>query len=163
MTDKQKEKLSQINSRLPIMDKLFIDLYETFIAQPMVTKENVPRIPGIYVFYKDEQPIYVGRANNIRERIYRHTRPSSSDQSANFAFNLAKLEFDEKIKESKIGRKAIMKLPDFFDKFTQFKIELSASSIRCIEIENDIIQTMFEPYLALKLGTYPVNNNFDNH
>lgn len=163
MTDCQQKKLEQVEPYISLMDATFKDLYEKFSKQQMVSIASLPKKPGVYVFYKDNQPIYVGRADNIRERISGHTRPGSNHNSANFAFNLTKLEFAEKLKESKLGRQALIEMPDFLNKFVKFKIELSASLLKYIEIENDIIQTMFEPYLALKLGTYPVNNNFDNH
>jgi len=146
-------KVNQATSYLFDMDILFKELYEGFKKQKLLKRAELKPIPGIYVFYNDEKPIYVGRANNIKLRIQYHTRPSSGSESASFAFNLTKLEFEEKINESKIGRDAIMKLEGFSDRFTKHKEDLHASRIRCIEIENDIIQTMFEPYLALKLGT----------
>ena len=157
------EKVRQLDSYLSNMDTLFKGLYETFQKQKLLKRGELKAIPGIYVFYNGTEPIYVGRADNIKLRIQYHTRPSSGSQSATFAFNLAKLEFDEKIKESKLGREDIMKLEGFSERFTKHKEDLHASSIRCIEIKNDIIQTMFEPYLALKLGTYPHNNTFENH
>jgi len=40
---------------------------------------------------------------------------------------------------------------------------LTDLKFRCIYLENDILQTMFEPYLAFKLETYPINNTFENH
>ena len=163
MTKTQQQKLNQIKDLIPEMDKLFKTLYRKFLAAPILSRDSIPKTPGVYAFYKNGKPIYVGRANNIKKRIYGHTRPSSGHYSANFAFNLAKLELTERLSESKIGRKALMEDEDFVKRFFKFKSELFASNIRCIEIENDIIQTMFEPYLALKLNTYPVNNNFDNH
>jgi hypothetical protein len=145
------------------MDMLFADLYNEFKEQKTVNRENLPTFGGIYVFYQNEIPIYVGRADNIRKRIQLHTRPSSGSESANFAFNLAKLDFIEKLSETKIGRKELMKDEDFIKAFSGHKEMLFASSIKCIRVDNDIIQTMFEPYLALKLGTYPKNNSFKNH
>jgi hypothetical protein len=145
------------------MDMLFADLYNEFKEQKTVNRENLPTFGGIYVFYQNEIPIYVGRADNIRKRIQLHTRPSSGSESANFAFNLAKLDFIEKLSETKVGRKELMKDEDFIKAFSGHKEMLFASSIKCIRVDNDIIQTMFEPYLALKLGTYPKNNSFKNH
>ena len=55
-----------------------------------------PRLPpevdgqGIYVFYEDNRPLYVGRSDDIRTRIQIHSRPSSSAASANFAFILTR-------------------------------------------------------------------------
>ena len=148
---------------MPHMDVLFENLFTEFQQQPFYTRNDVPNIAGIYVFYKGEEPIYVGRAGKIRKRIQGHTRPSSGSESANFAFNLARFELDEKYSGTKLGRKEMMKDKDFVKVFSSHKTDLYASKIRCIAIENDVIQTMFEPYLAVKLGTYPGNNSFENH
>ena len=43
---------------------------------------------GVYVFYKNGDPIYVGRSNNVRERIRKHGADSSDRHSATFAFKL---------------------------------------------------------------------------
>ena len=163
MNERHKEKIVEVSPYLSFMDVLFNELFEKFQSQPMLDRQNLPQFAGIYVFYENEEPIYVGRANNIKKRISGHTLPSSGHNSANFAFNLARLEFEESLSESKKGRETLMENPNFFVKFSKFKKQLFASKIKCIEIQNDIIQTMFEPYLALKLGTYPINNNFDNH
>lgn len=163
MTDKQKEKLIEVNSYIESMDILFLELYDYFLSQPLLGRSELPSFAGIYVFYDNKKPIYVGRTNNIKKRISGHSLPSSNHNSANFAFNLAKLEFEEKLEESVAGRDALMKDENFIEKFSTFKKQLFASKVRCIEIQNDKVQTLFEPYLALKLGTYPCNNNFDNH
>jgi len=161
--DIETTKLSQIQPYLKNMDLLFQELFIQFTEGPFLDIESLPCVPGIYVFYKAQKPIYVGRTDNIKKRIAGHTRPSSNHSSANFAFNLAKLELDEKLRESKLGRQELINNVDFFERFSNYKIELSASKLKCIEITNDIVQTMFEPYLALKLGTYPNNNSFENH
>jgi len=155
--------MQNIDAYLENMDTLFLELYREFQKQPTVARDNLPPFGGIYVFYQNERPIYVGRADNIRKRIQLHTRPSSGSESANFAFNLAKLDFIEKLSETKFGRKELMKDEDFIKAFSGHKEMLFASTIKCIRVDNDIIQTMFEPYLALKLGTYPKNNCFKNH
>lgn len=163
MTIRQNEKLSEVKPYLKPMDNLFFQLYKKFLSQPLLNRLDLPSFGGIYAFYENARPIYVGRADNIKKRISGHCLPGSSHNSANFAFNLARIEFEEKLTESIAGRKALIEHPDFGDTFSKFKKQLSASKIRCIKIQNDIIQTMFEPYLALKLKTYPINNNFDNH
>lgn len=44
---------------------------------------------GIYVFYENDCPIYVGRTNRMNDRILEHGRRSSPHNSASFAFLLA--------------------------------------------------------------------------
>ncbi len=47
---------------------------------------------GIYVFYENDTPIYVGRTNRMRSRLKEHGSPSSGHNKAPFAFNMAKNE-----------------------------------------------------------------------
>ena len=56
-----------------------------------------------------------------------------------------------------------MQIDEFIAIFKIHKLNLLNVKFKCIEIENDILQTMFEPYLAFKLRTYPINNTFENH
>jgi excinuclease UvrABC nuclease subunit len=53
---------------------------------------SMPTIPskGVYVFYEDNKPIYVGRSNRMRKRIKEHFAISSTHHSATFAFKLAR-------------------------------------------------------------------------
>ena len=120
----------------------------------------MPNCPGIYVFYNEfDQPIYVGGTDNIRTRIQHHTREGSKHGSATFAFNLAKKDYGE-IKKS---RNELDKDEKFIELLLNHKKKLHQYNIRYIEIRNDVLQTMVEPYLAYKLGTYPDNNTFENH
>ena len=156
------EKLEQIRLYQTEMDSLFKDLYEEFSKSDLVKRNDLPTYRGIYAFYEKGKPIYVGRANNIRKRIQWHTRESSGSESASFAFNLAKKEYanESEITET---RKELMQIEEFLEIFRSHKLNLSNVEFKCVEVENDILQTMFEPYLAFKLETYPINNTFENH
>ncbi|MBK6836520.1 MAG: GIY-YIG nuclease family protein [Bacteroidetes bacterium] len=145
------------------MDILFKDLLNEFEKSSTIKREELPKYRGIYVFYENDRPIYVGRANNIRSRIQWHTRKSSGSESASFAFNLAKMEFENNDETTKRKRADLMAISEFREIFDKHKLNLSNCKIKCIEIENDALQTMFEPYLSIKLGTYPINNTFENH
>jgi hypothetical protein len=156
------KKIEQVKPYQIKMDSLFKDLYKEFKKSVLVKRNELPKYSGIYVFYENGQPIYVGRANNIRKRIQWHTRESSGSESASFAFNLAKKDYAKKGAITK-KRNELMKIDEFIEIFRKHKLNLTNIDFRCIPIENDIIQTMFEPYLAFKLGTYPINNTFENH
>jgi len=60
------------------IDKLPI-LMEQLRNSDLITTNNLQTVPskGIYVFYEDGQPVYVGRSNNMKTRIQFHCRPSS--------------------------------------------------------------------------------------
>ncbi|WP_337968789.1 GIY-YIG nuclease family protein [uncultured Flavobacterium sp.] len=156
------DKLEQLKPYQKEMDSLFQELFEEFEMSDLLKRNELPTYRGIYVFYENRKPIYVGRANNIRKRIQWHTRESSGSESASFAFNLAKMEY-AKNSEIKQQRKQLMQIEEFIEIFRKHKLNLASIEFRCIAVENDILQTMFEPYLALKLGTYPINNTFENH
>lgn len=156
------EKLEQIKPYEVKMDNLFKELYDEFNKSEFMNKSDLPNYRGVYVFYENRKPIYVGRANNIRKRIQWHTRASSGSESASFAFNLAKKDYGNK-GEIKKTRKELMQIEEFIEIFKSHKLNLSNIEFKCINVENDILQTMFEPYLAFKLKTYPVNNTFENH
>jgi len=76
------------------MPALFEDLVKSLI-RPWSDLGRLP-LKGIYVFYESENPIYVGRTNRMKDRIKEHGRPSSTHNSAPFAFNLAKKSAVEK-------------------------------------------------------------------
>lgn len=152
--------LNEIKPFEESMDKLFGVYYEELKSAKPVSREELPYSPGIYVFYNEfDQPIYVGRTDNIRTRIQHHTRESSKHGSATFAFNLAKRDYGE----SRKSRNELDKDEKFIELFLNHKKKLHQYNIRYIEIRNDVLQTMVEPYLAYKLGTYPDNNTFENH
>lgn len=141
----------------------FVSKYQEILKSELLKRDELPKISGIYVFYEIEDnkeiPIYVGRTNNVRNRIQYHTRMSSQSDSASFAFNLAKIKYGK----TNLKRKELEKEPDFMKIFIEQKERVNRCKFRCIEMENDILQTMFEPYLAYKLETYPINNTFENH
>ena len=62
-------------------------LLEKLLASPLRTLDQLNEIPnqGVYAFYKYDKPIYVGRSNNMRNRIKGHSAPNAG---ATCAFKL---------------------------------------------------------------------------
>ena len=118
---------------------------------------------GIYVFYENEKPVYVGRSNNIKARIQYHCRPSSGHGSATFAFILAKEKAvdDNKGINTKDERKVLENNDEFKTLYEEAKKRVSNMSIRVVSIENQILQTLFEVYAAVELKTR--YNDFGTH
>ena len=108
------EKSEQLQPYLTKMDALFKNLYEEFIKSVPLTRNDLPGYRGVYAFYENGKPIYVGRANNIRRRIQGHTRPSSGSESASFAFNLAKRDYTGNVEMAKT-RKALMQIEELLE------------------------------------------------
>jgi len=156
----KEELLNEIKPYADKMDTLFLDLYQKLKDSKPFMRDKLPNKLGIYVFFNElDEAIYVGRTDDIRSRIQHHTRDGSKSGSATFAFNLAKKEFGE----TEIKSKYLDKDIEFNKIFLKHKQTLQKYSIRFIELENDILQAMLEPYIAYKFGTYPDNQRFENH
>lgn len=146
-----------------LIDKLPV-LFETLANVGLKPWNNLGPLPqnGIYVFYENGRPIYVGRSNRMKDRIKEHGRPSSTHNSAPFAFNLAKKVAKEKGVDVSRRRSELEKDPIFSGPFLEAKERVSRMSVKVIEVDNPVIQTLLEVYAALSLGTTEYND-FDTH
>jgi hypothetical protein len=127
-----------------------------------VTRNHFSQLPerGIYVFYEHGKPVYVGRTNRMRDRLQEHGRKSSGHFSATFAFNLAKKDPRTKDVDLLQQRKDLERDPVFSKIFSDAKERVTRMAVRTIEINDPIIQTLFEVYVALELKT---ENEWENH
>jgi len=139
-------------------------LLEELQASEPLTRADLRTVPqrGLYVFYEDDIPIYVGRSNRVRQRLQEHSRPSSRHNSATFAFNLAteaaqKQRFDL----TDMQRSKIENDPGFKKLYDEAKSRVAAMEIRVIKVADPIEQTIFEVYAALALAT--AYNDFETH
>ena len=139
-------------------------LLERLINSPLKPWSNLGSLPrkGIYVFYEDGNPLYVGRTNRMKDRIREHGRQSSTHNSAPFAFNLAKKAAEEKGINVSKSRNELEKDSTFANLFSEAKEKISRLSVRVIEIDDPIIQTLFEVYASIALRTTKYNV-FDTH
>lgn len=137
---------------------------------------------GIYVFYENCEPMYVGRSNRLKERILVHGRNSASYSSATFAFRLTleRLEIPSEhlhLRELRQNPKPVLQHLGIYHGYAT-RNELAANCwfnrafgeqkervrnmlVRVVEVEDPIEQTIFEVYAALALDTTRYNN-FDN-
>ena len=139
-------------------------LLEKLQSSPALSREGLPELPsrGIYVFYEDGKPIYVGRSKRMRTRLLEHSRPSSGHTSATFAFILAQ----EKTKKQGLDvesmqRKQLENTPKFQELYRRAKDRVSRMTIRVVQVDDPIEQTVFEVYAALALET--PYNVFETH
>ena len=148
---------SQYTQKLP-------ELMDELKQQPLRNRGDLKGIPkaGVYVFYKNGKPLYVGRSNRMKERILEHGRKGSGYCSAQFAFNLAKglVGFEEKDR-SLATRKEMESAPGFDKAFFLTKLEVAKMKVRVIDIEDQILQALFEIFAHLELGTK--YNDFKTH
>ena len=138
----------------------------------LITRDRRGRLPpnlpakGIYVFYEDGKPLYVGRSDCLRARLLQHGRASSGHGSAPFAFNIARKKFRKKFRATRpdsdsMFRSVLEQDSDFAPLFREAKQRVRRMGIRVVEIQDPVEQTIFEVYAHLKLGT-PFNS-FENH
>lgn len=129
--------------------------------KPCTDRSGLPK-KGIYVFYEDGKPIYIGRSNNVRQRIGLHCRPSSGHNSATFAFNIAKHEAEKEGIKTNVTRGQLETDPAFTRSYLKAKERVSKMDLRAIQIDEPITQTLFEVYAAMCLDTKEYND-FDTH
>jgi hypothetical protein len=139
-------------------------LLESLDKSPLRPWHNLGILPskGIYVFYENRRPIYVGRTNLLKNRIAEHGRPSSMHNSAPFAFNLARASGREKGIDLKMSRSKLEQSPAFATLFSEAKERVTKMLVQVIEVDDPVIQTLFEVYASLALKTTEYND-FDTH
>jgi len=121
-----------------------------------------PAVGGIYVLWEGSEALYVGRTGNLKQRLRQHGQRSSTHYSASFAFNLAKGEAQKSGLVTE-GRKRgeLQADPAFSDCFERAKERVRQMHVTAIEVASPILQTLFEVYVHLELGTR--YNDFENH
>ena len=143
-------------SRVPLLEDL-----QTSALLTRASLQNVPQ-RGIYAFYENEMPLYVGRSNRIRRRIQQHGRPSSGHNSATFAFRLAlEAAKGQRFDLTGMQRSQLETNLRFKGLYDAAKSRVAAMGVRVIQIDDPVEQTIFEVYAALTLAT--PYNEFENH
>ncbi len=150
------EQFRRLTDQLP---KLLDDLVRS-PARPWSDLGPLPE-RGIYVFYENGGPIYVGRTNRMRSRLRAHGRQGSTHHSATFAFVLAREAAQSTGVRLSGSRSEMEKDPIFSALFSEAKRRISRMHVRAIRVDDPIMQTLFEVYTAMVLRT--PYNDFDNH
>ena len=141
------------------MPKLLRSLEESETIEISNVTGTIPK-SGVYVFYENDKPIYVGRSNNMRTRLRQHGRESSGHNQATFAFILAKEQMKVD-KKASTTREQLEKAPGFEEAFYEARRRVREMKIRFIPIGDQIDQALFEIYAALALRT--PYNDFGTH
>lgn len=130
-----------------------------------------PRQKGIYLFTELGRHLYTGRVaiterakargsegwSNFRTRLAAHTRPSSGQTSASFAFRLAVEAVGDSIENLPTTRAAREAHEDFARVFAEQKERVTATDFRVVRIDDEFANYVFEPYAAFRLET-PYNS-----
>jgi hypothetical protein len=123
----------------------------------------VPSVAGVYLFTEDGAHRYVERTRNCNRRLGEHTRPSSPENSAPFAFNIAKRAAQEAQFELSGTRKQIAAQEGFAALFTTAKQRVRAMEFRFVEMTDPAVSTIFEVYASIALETAGEFNVFETH
>jgi hypothetical protein len=153
------EDILQVDNKMHELMKILLDA-------PLLSRDNLNDIPfkGLYVFYENDKPIYVGISgkNRMKKRIMGHGRKSGGHNSATFAFNIAKKEAEKIGLNIKEKRYILEKKPEFANLYTHAKERVSKMKVRAIEINYPNFRALFEIYAALVLNTTEYNS-FETH
>ncbi len=132
-------------------------------VKPSQLPKQMPKA-GIYLLSENGQYLYVGRSNDIRDRIRKHTRPGATHRTAAFAFRLARHATGQLIPSYKKGegsREALMSNPSFLKAFDEAKARISVKDLHYVEEADPVRQCLLEVYVAVVLKAK--HNDFDNH
>lgn len=122
-------------------DSIFAEIQElctTIISNPYVSIKEIENINGVFMFFEDGKPMYVGRTNKKRMklRIQEHYRPSANKFSATFAFQLAQKEKHEPIAHT------------YDEYFVEAKKRVSEMQIKILEEDRRYHQILLEACIA---------------
>ena len=156
------KKMQRLLDELKSSDTLYRDYNDHL---PAGAKKNGK---GIYVFYEDGKPIYVGRTDRMRNRLYQHGQEKSGYNSAPLANRMAyRVACPEKSKQGYTPTKAEReRIPDFQEIFYEQKPKIRKMGVRIVEVKNPEEQALFEVYAAVMLETTVRQggyNDFKNH
>ncbi len=152
-------RFEELVTRLPHL------LDELLACQPYIAGERptVPRVSGVYLFSEGGRPVYVGRTRDCRRRLADHTRPSSRENSAPFAFNLTRRDLGEGGQRAMGTRAEVAAQPAFSEKFAIAKQRVRRMEFRFVAISDAALSTIFEVYASIALGTEGDYNLFETH
>lgn len=151
------------------MSRRLPKLLDALVNCPAHQAGVVPRVPrgqgGVYLFSEGLKHRYVGRTDDFRRRLGDHTRPSSRGDAAPFAFNIAKKEALTHRIPIEGTRKEVERRPGFATLFAAAKWRVRAMDYRFVVIDRSesALETIFEVYAAVALGTEGEFNLFANH
>ncbi len=155
-----------MNSKFRNFIQLLEPLYRQLMTAPPVKIRALPaNMPtaGIYLFSERGWHLYVGRTNRMRVRLQEHCRPSSTSDSAPFAFTLARKGTGlRRATYSPDGsRHQLERDPKFRAAFTKSKQRVRRMNVRFVQEADPTRQALLELYVAIALGT--PHNDFDTH
>ena len=157
--------MKDMNAKFKKLVETLEPKYQQLVSMIPVKYGDLPRnLPkrAIYLFSENGRYLYVGRTNNLRNRLRDHCSPSSRHPSAAFAFRIARHDTGLKATyKSEDSRASLSEHPKFGPAFMSAKLRVGAMDIRYVEESNPVKQALLEIYVATVLET--PYNDFENH
>ena len=128
-------------------------------STPLTIETGLSQLPqkGVYVFYENDEPIYVGRSNRMRSRIREHGAESSRHESATLAYKLLLEELGEGGgHSSSLTRKQIQ--DGHKDQYQDQRARIRKMQVRAAQIEDQQVQALFEIYAIIAFGPLKYNS-----
>jgi len=117
---------------------------------------------GLYLFSEEDQHLYVGRTDDLKERIQTQRRLGSATNQAAFAYAIAKKELGiANVPYSTKNPTHPKNVKGFEAAFRRAKERVRAMTVRVVKESDPVGQALLEIYIHLRLQT-PFNN-FSNH
>ena len=118
---------------------------------------------AVYLFSEDNKHWYVGRTRRLRNRLQVHSRPSSKQNQASFAYRLAceatgRTKAAYTTQDSRESREGD---PRFNEEFIKAKARIRDMDVRFVEETDSCRQALLEIYTAVVLNTK--YNDFKTH
>ena len=141
-------KRDDFKARLADVEQKYGELTNCPAVVP-VGEDKPPRKPGVYAFFIEDQPCYVGRTKNLRQRIQQHRR--GNGRSGHLPATIAKRD----------------RIP--IDKATERVNAMKVCWVVATEVEDHgVRQALLELYAAVQLPTLPPEEGrrysiFENH
>ena len=134
--------------------------YQDLMSTPLGPAPEQPDVPttgGIYVFYEQGQPVYVGRTRNLRRRLRQHSHPGSTHYSASFAFLIARRQ----AALPKFPRMTRQQVAEQLNSlFSLCRQRVGCMQVRWVREQDPVIQSLPEVYAAVTLRTTEHYNSF---
>jgi hypothetical protein len=150
------EKFAEYVAELPL-------LTEGLRSSSPLTLDQIARLntPGLYSFSEEGKVLYIGRTKNFRKRHGNHCDAGSGENTAAFAFLLARQETGIlKAAYSKVGsRKSLMQDAVFHAAFQHAKARIRKMEVRFVEVSDHNLQHLLELYASMELKS--AHNKFE--
>lgn len=140
---------------------------EALLTMQPVTPVTLPKAmckKGVYLLSDGEVHLYVGRSNDIKARLGRHSLPSATHNKATFAFRIAREmtgNLKATYKKGEGSRDHLITNPEFLQAFIAAKARIRNMNVRFVEENDPTKQALLEIYVAVVQRT--PYNDFDNH